>query len=118
VNLRPTRRGVLGGLAAGLLALLRGATARAAEVPPEAPPRCPHYYDGVLWCAGTPGRAGYYVPDAQGCPYCPGEDAALRPSASATGTTSFAYDSHGALIFSPSHVTTYVYDASPRRPPA
>jgi hypothetical protein len=108
-----TRRGVLGSLVAALLGLLRGPRATAAAAPP-APPRCAHYYDGVLWCALRPGRSGYYHHNPEGCPYCPTEGSSQTPlpPTSFTCAITHTYDvAAGPIACNDlTGVATYTYD--------
>ena len=114
----PTRRGLLRCLIAALFGW--GATRAAAAPAPPSPPRCPHYYDGVLWASGRPGAHGYYSRDTEGCPYCdPGPEVgrpAQDPDARASWVTG-SYSSYCKLSSTGDPlgpVTTYVYDTSGR----
>jgi hypothetical protein len=116
------RRGLLRGLIAGLLGW-SAAGAAAAPPQPAAPPRCPHYCDGLLW-RPCPGPAAYHVRDEAGCPFCrPGGLArcrvttyvydASRPLVTVTDpipVTASVYDPDRPPVTDPAHVTTSVYD--------
>ena len=111
------RRGLFRGL---ITALFGCVAARAADSPPT-PPRCRHYYDGVLWASGGAGKCGYYCRDTEGCPYCrPGADAGLPPldpNGQGIGGTTHSYTWNGkqlSTIDPLGQVTTHVYDAAGR----
>jgi hypothetical protein len=108
----PNRRGLLRGLLAALFGW--GAVGAAAEqAQPEAPPRCPHYFDGALW-SYRPGRTGYYVRDTSGCPYCrPRGWPLVTDSTDSTRVTTYVYDARLSLVTVPMCVMTYTYDARP-----
>jgi YD repeat-containing protein len=115
----PTRRGLLGGLVASVLGLLPGARRQAAAAAP-APPRCPHYHDGLLWCAGQPGQTGYYVRDGQGCPYCAGPaPGACPPGATLPPVATFSYEGPSLTLttYLGGSQTSVAYDGRGRRPP-
>jgi hypothetical protein len=101
------RRGLLRGLLAGLLGG-SAANPAAGQPQPEAPPRCPHYHDGLLWRPG-PEPAAYFVRDPAGCPFCQAGGPAL------SGVTTYVYDARRPLPAGPTEWTTYAYD--PERPP-
>jgi len=58
------------GLFRSLFAALLGGSAAQAAAATSASPRCPHYYDGRLWCADASGPMGHYRHDPTGCPFC------------------------------------------------
>ena len=62
------------GLFRAFLTAVCGSGAAAVSVAGSSPPpRCRHYYDGVLWCSGHVDKLGWYTRDTAGCPYCHAE---------------------------------------------
>jgi hypothetical protein len=118
--MKTNRRGLLRGL---LAALFGWVASRAAAAPAaQAPTRCPHYYDGVLWRERAPGQTGHYIRDTASCPFClAGELAARSPATQEppdplSTVTTCVYDANWPLRIDPRHVTTVVYDPGLRGP--
>jgi hypothetical protein len=114
MSVTTTRRGLLRGLIAALFGWATAKAATAAASP--APPRCRHFYDGVLWSYGTAGRTGHYVRDAEQCPFCSAQELAqARPADRCTTTLAYSTFLGGtgcSARDSLSQVTTYTYDPS------
>ena len=115
----PTRRGLLRGLVARPCSGLR-----AAPPPPRPPrrrprPRCPHFYDGVLWARASPVGRATTAATPRAVPDCRLERESGQPSQPLGAHGSLmGYDADGRVVStcdSLSTVTTYVYDASGRR---
>ncbi len=114
MSTRPNRRGLLRGLVAGLFGC--GASAAAVTAArAEAPPRCPHYYDGVLWRQTRPGTSGHYRRDDEGCPYCRADELARKSGKTQWPAgyqlTTYVCDESIPLQLDRTTVTTYTYDA-------
>jgi len=113
MNTQPSRRGLLRGLVAGLFGCA-ATTAGATAARSEAPPHCPHYYDGVLWRQGRPCTSGHYRRDDEGCPYCRAEELAKKsgrtPMPAGCQTTTYVYDPDMLRKLDRTNVTTYTYD--------
>lgn len=107
----PNRRGLLRRLA-GLLGW--GAAVAAAPAATPAPARCRHYYDGVLWCPGRPGRTGHYDRDETGCPFCRAKELARAQGPPRLRVTTYVGDASGPLGTGPPRVTTYTSDGGLR----
>ena len=108
MSTNPNRRGLLRSLFAGLFGW------GAAQAAPDEPPRCAHYYDGVLWKRPACGPADSYVRDATGCPFCRAEKSPGATGSADPHVTTLAYDQRSFPQASPMHVTTTTYDAEGR----
>ena len=101
-----TRRGFFASFVVAAAAVAgRGAAA-------AGPARCQHYYDGVLWCNGNPGRERY-VRDETRCPFCAAQRSASGPLVAHLplgSRTTYVYDPGSPPKSCLSQVTTSTYD--------